>query len=194
MLVIAPYSSVVDSDSSKWRRVFSLSHVARPSRSTSQHSDIVCPDDHDRTSHGTTFHPVVRPCRFVLLTSKGATVCLVCAARTAPVAPQASLALSRSSSRSSPSGTSPSSWLSSSPSTPSRRGGTDQSDGFTHNGNATLLGKTRSPIGRRRSHLLVDTGDGGDGVDGITGDMQRVVLLRRCCRFNNDLIRASIAR
>lgn len=139
-------------------------------------------------SFGKTISPAARSCRFVLLTSKGVTVCLVCVNPPASTKTPASPSSSRSSSAASLSSLPPPSATTAS----SRGEGGGMDDGYTGTGNAFLRGATPSGGSRRGYGRSGDVG-GGSG-DGSTEGMRRRVFLRHSCRFNHDLMRASIAR
>lgn len=132
------------------------------------------------TEKGESDRPIPRSCRFVLLTSKGATVCLVCATRSTPVERPEYQALASSSSPRVASSSLPPSPLS----TPSAGRWTGH------------LGGKRQPAGSRSGSDL-DAGviDGVAAAGNNSGDSQQFhVYLRRSCRFVNDLVLASITR
>ncbi|CAM9297879.1 unnamed protein product [Laminaria digitata] len=156
-------------------------------------SDDGCPDVN---SHGGVPCPSPDCCRFVLLTSKSATVCLVCAGRaTSSAAPQTPPAISRASYF----GSTLSQTPTSSPHTLSRGEGSGRNDGFTRGGHASQGVSNRSPVGGRRGLRLdgdaSEQGGNAATADGAEHDAahQVVVYLRRSCRFNSDLVRASMA-
>lgn len=126
-------------------------------------------------------------CRLVLLTNKAATVCLVC---TSPMSSPSSSSLSSVPHLSSPS--SSSSSLTSSSSYPSRLEGRDRGIGETRGAHVPLDRMEIRCSGE--STRVSPFRAGGGGTDIGLGDWPPRVFLRRCCRFNHDLLRASIMR
>ncbi|CAM9954653.1 unnamed protein product [Ectocarpus sp. 12 AP-2014] len=119
-------------------------------------------------------HPVDPCCRFVLLTSKGATVSLV---RAALAASEAFPASGRSPGRASPSRPRSSSFAL----------GQEQGRGSPD--------RKIPPVGSRCSSSTADSHapDGGISAGGVAEDSQQlVVFLRQSYRFNNDMLVASI--
>lgn len=156
--------------------------------------DDGCPD---ANSNDGAPHLSPDSCRFVLLTSKGATVCFVCTGRgSSSASPQTPPAISRASSF----GSTPSQTPTSPPHTLSRGERPGRNDGFARGGHASLGVNNRSSMVGRRGLRLDGAGSeqGGTGAtaDGAEHDaaQQVVVYLRQSCRFNSDLVRASIAR
>lgn len=170
-------------------QMIALSNCLRISRVALETRDGGCPDV---TPHGSAPRPPPDSCRFVVLSSKGAIVCLVCAGRSLfSAAPSTPPAISRASSF----GSTPSQTSISQP-----REGSGRNDGFARGGHASPGATNRSPMGGRRG-LRLDGGANEQGgtrtsVDGGGHDaaQQVAVYLRRSCRFNSDLVRASIAR
>ena len=124
-------------------------------------------------------------------------MCLVCAGRaTSSAAPQTPPAMSRASSF----GTTPSQTPTSPPHTLSRGEGSGRNDGFARGGHASLGVSNRSPMGGRRGLRLDGDASEQGGTDATADGAEHdaahhvVVYLRRSCRFNSDLVRASIAR
>lgn len=114
-------------------------------------------------------------CRLVVLTNKAATVCLIC---TTPVdTPSISSLLSPASAPSPSSSSSPLSSGSSSYRSERR--------------DKTITDARSSPPSHHR--MKTRHSAGGESHAG-PGDWPPRVFLRRCCRFNHDLLRASIMR
>ncbi|CAN0150526.1 unnamed protein product [Scytosiphon promiscuus] len=110
-----------------------------------------------------------RYCRFVLLTNKGATVCVVCpTTKTSMAIPMY-----------------PASASSQSPATVSSHHVTPPSPGPSKGHEAGRLGAANRPVGQSSSSVGLD-------VDAAEDLEELVVFLRRSCRFNNDLLLASI--
>ncbi|CAM9176689.1 unnamed protein product [Ectocarpus fasciculatus] len=134
-------------------------------------------DEGDPSRDKVRRRPGSQCCRFVLLTSKGATVCLVRAALTASEASSMFPALDRSPGRASPSRPRSSSCA---PDQEQGRGSPDRNS---------------PPAGSRYSSSAVDSHavDGGISAGGVAEDSQQLfVFLRQSCRFNNDMLVASI--
>lgn len=148
--------------------------------------DTLNSDGKQGTAPGESRHTPARACRLVLLTSKGATVCRVCAiSRPSPPALSPSFpALGRPpspgySERRSPTPPSPSSLSTASAGHGQRK---------NH-----LSGQSRPSGGQSRlsSGLGVDSISAGS----VAGDHEHLdVFLWQSCRFNQDLLLASITR
>lgn len=152
--------------------------------------DEGCPD---ANSNDGTPHLSPGSCRFVLLTSKGATVCFVCTGRgSSSASPRTPPPISRASSF----GSTASQTATSPPHALSRGERPGRNDGFARGGHASLGVNSRSSMGGRRGLRLDGAGSeqGGTGATAEHDASQQVVYLRQSCRFNSDLVRASIAR
>lgn len=129
-------------------------------------------------------------CRLVLLTNKAATVCLVC---TNPISSPTSSSMSSLPRIPSPS--SSSSSLTSSSSYPSRLEGRDRRISEARGSHVQIdidPMETRCSGGNTRGSSPVRGLGGETEID--LGDWPLRVFLRRSCRFNHDLLRASIMR
>lgn len=125
-------------------------------------------------------------CRFMLLTNKSATVCVIsttCATSKTSTFPSA-LSDSPSSLVSSPS---------SPTSTSSRRDGVNMRESGV-GGGVGLLGRLDPPESTSQSAPLRGGEVSAASVDTAAADTQHVVHLWCNCRFNNELVRASISR